>query len=339
VLDEPHHIEADGAWERALAPLVDQALLVVFMSGTLERGNRQRMAFLPYRLHQGVETPDLCTNPETAIVRYTRTQALAERALVPMFFRHFDAHAEWLDGSGQTCRTESLHTMGKEAGAALLTALSTDYALQVLDAATQDWQAHRQQNRRAKLLVVAASVAAAREYVQHLKRRGIVAEMATSLESEQALQNIERFRKVSPPQSLDALVTVQMAYEGLDVPSITHLACLTHIRSRPWIEQMLARATRYDSAGPRYEEQAAYIYVPDDPLLMQIIHDMAQEQAPFIAKCTQDTERPITGNAERTCADSRPRPIVPCGSSISRQRASEVSQEVDLLSYTETEHM
>jgi superfamily II DNA or RNA helicase len=342
VLDEPHHVEENGAWERALSPLVDKAALVVFMSGTLERGNGQRMVFLPYRLYQGVERLNLSSNEETAIVRYSRTQALAERALIPMFFRHFDAQAEWLDGAGQTRSTNSLNTAGNDAGPALITALSTHYALQVLDAAVQDWQAHRRQNPHAKLLVVAASVASAREYVHHLKRGGVSAEIATSLESELALQNIGRFRRVGAPDAVNALVTVQMAYEGLDVPSITHLACLTHIRSRPWIEQMLARATRYDPQGPRYEEQAAYVYVPDDPLLMQIINDLAQEQAPFIAGRIQnarDMDQRDDINQGQPVVAPRSRSIVPCGSAVTRQRASEVSQEMDLLSYTETERM
>ena len=37
-----------------------------------------------------------------------------------------------------------------------------------------------------------------------------------------------------------------MAYEGLDAPAVSVVASLTHIRSRPWLEQMVARATRVD---------------------------------------------------------------------------------------------
>ena len=338
VLDEPHHVEEGGAWERALSPLVDAAALVIFMSGTMERGNGQRVAFLSYRLHQGIETLDLSARDDTAVIRYTRADALAERAVIPMFFRHFDAQAEWLDGTGQTCSADSLATCTQGAGQALLTALSTNYAFEVLDAAAGDWQAHRRQNPRAKLLVVSASVAAAREYVRHLKASGVSAEIATSLESEQALQNIARFRQVGAPSALDVLVTVQMAYEGLDVPSITHIACLTHIRSRPWIEQMLARATRYDSQGPRYEEQAAYIYVPDDPMLLQIIHDLTQEQAPFVT-FRPHSERDVVEATGVRRGNRHHHSIVPCASSVTRQRASEVNEAVDLLSYAETERI
>ena len=57
-----------------------------------------------------------------------------------------------------------------------------------------------------------------------------------------------------------------MAYEGLDAPEVAVVAALTHIRSRPWLEQMIARATRVDpNAGP-YEGQQALVFHPDDPL-------------------------------------------------------------------------
>ena len=35
-------------------------------------------------------------------------------------------------------------------------------------------------------------------------------------------------------------MTVAMAYEGLDAPEVAVVAALTHIRSRPWLEQMVA---------------------------------------------------------------------------------------------------
>ncbi|MDH5774216.1 MAG: hypothetical protein OEZ57_04805, partial [Nitrospirota bacterium] len=64
--------------------------------------------------------------------------------------------------------------------------------------------------------------------------------------------------------AIDCLITVAMAYEGLDVPAITHLICLTHIRTKPWIEQVVHRATRMDPLAGPYADQRAYIYAPDD---------------------------------------------------------------------------
>jgi len=52
---------------------------------------------------------------------------------------------------------------------------------------------------------------------------------------------------------IDVLVTVAMAYEGLNIPAVSHIICLTRIRSAPWIEQMTARANRIDKNGGPYE--------------------------------------------------------------------------------------
>ena len=56
-----------------------------------------------------------------------------------------------------------------------------------------------------------------------------------------------------------------MAYEGLDAPEVAVVAALTHIRSRPWLEQMVARATRVDPHAGPYEGQRALVFHPDDP--------------------------------------------------------------------------
>ncbi len=80
--------------------------------------------------------------------------------------------------------------------------------------------------------------------------------MATS-DTPGAHQAVAAFRLRSEPS---ILVTVAMAYEGLDVPEVAVVAALTHIRSRPWLEQMVARATRVDpNAGPYWGPMAIAI--------------------------------------------------------------------------------
>ena len=56
------------------------------------------------------------------------------------------------------------------------------------------------------------------------------------------------------------------------------VAALTHIRSRPWLEQMVARATRIDpNAGP-YDTQRALVFHPDDPLFARFRKRIETEQ-------------------------------------------------------------
>src|SRR5829696_7198951 len=83
------------------------------------------------------------------------------------------------------------------------------------------------------------------------------------------------FRLMTEPS---ILVTVAMAYEGLDAPEVAVVAALTHIRSRPWLEQMIARATRVDPNAGTYETQRALVFHPDDPLFAKFRQRIETEQ-------------------------------------------------------------
>ena len=101
-----------------------------------------------------------------------------------------------------------------------------------------------------------------------------MAQLATA-DTPRAHEAVASFR-LHPEPSI--LVTVAMAYEGLDVPEVAVVAALTHIRSRPWLEQMVARPTRVDpNAGP-YETQRALVFHPDDPLFQRFRIRMETEQ-------------------------------------------------------------
>jgi superfamily II DNA or RNA helicase len=173
------------------------------------------------------------------------------------------------------------------------------------------------------MLAVVANIDDAKRYVDHLKTRGIKAAIATSDDSALATRNINKFKEIDTKSSVGCLVTVAMAYEGLDVPPITHIACLTHIRSKPWIEQMIARATRFDAPAGDWEEQMAYIYVPDDRLICNIIGRMQDEQLVAIKARLEEDE--LAERAERMLPDpSERRTITPVGSGALTRRWSRV---------------
>ena len=103
---------------------------------------------------------------------------------------------------------------------------------------------------------------------------GQVAQLATS-DAPRAHEILAAFRLLAEPS---ILVTVAMAYEGLDAPEVAVVAALTHIRSRSWLEQMVARATRIDPHGGAYETQRALVFHPDDPLFARFRRRMETEQ-------------------------------------------------------------
>ncbi len=321
ILDEPHHVEEEGAWEAALRPLVQRAALTVYMSGTLERGNRKRIAFLPYRDTPDGELIDLRETPDTAVLQYTRVDALEDQAILPIHFELMDGTAQWIGRDGVTYSTQISNALANTPEA-IYTALKTQFAVHLLDECSAHWMQYRVQHPRSKLLVVTANIEDAKKYLGHVKRQGIKAAIATSDDSALAAANIEKFRGVGQKSSLDCLVTVAMAYEGLDVPAVTHIACLTHIRSKPWIEQMIARATRFDREAGPWEGQEAFVHTPDDKNMTAIIGHMQAEQIALIKKSKQQDDEPPEERRE----PGERRTITPVGSMGGTRRWSRVGK-------------
>ncbi|UFN47600.1 DEAD/DEAH box helicase family protein [Roseomonas sp. OT10] len=321
VVDEVHHLPAlagldpdgrdaeapgDGpadeaaAWSAALLPLLECARVRLLLSGTLERADGRRILWLPYRRGARAATREVDLEaPGWAVVGYSRAQALAEKAVLPVTFGALDGMASWLepaDATGARPQAGPHRLSGSHPAEttrpALFTALRTGFAEALLEEAFRATRRVRTERRAAmglppgavarglgKLLVVAPDQAQARRYLDTLRRRvpGTQAEslrLATSDERD-AHETLAAFR-LRPEPSI--LVTVAMAYEGLDAPEVAVVAALTHIRSRPWLEQMVARATRVDPRAGPYEAQQALVFHPDDPFFGQFRWRMEEEQ-------------------------------------------------------------
>ena len=341
-LDEIHHAELDKATHEAIQELVDSAEIVILASGTYERNNGKQIAFLPYQTVEGGSTLDLenLNDPNVAVIRYSRRDALVEKAIIPLHFQLVDCRAEWISKEGKSRTIDSLAEAGNETGDGLHTALNTEYAFELLKRCLDDWQAHRQINRRARMLVVAANIANAKRYLEWLNNinMNLVTAIATSADTKDAKKAIERF-KTHGRNAVDILVTVAMAYEGLDVPAITHIACLTQIRSKPWIEQMVTRAARVDrgSGALPYENQLGFVYAPDDQPFEECIASIQAEQEPFLRE--QEEKRNQSPNSTNGQNETKApiNGIVPLVSAATRERASGINGET--LDYEETQRI
>lgn len=276
ILDEFHHVDVGGEWFKALSSIVKEATYLILMTGTLERGDNRKIAFVEYTTSKwGSERPTLVGDHETAVILYERSAALDDRAILPLHFIFSDGRAAWENYQGREIHTNSFYdVLPKERGAALYAALSTEFAEQLLALALGNFIEYIETVPSAKLLVVTAGITEARRHFKILAENGYAAGLATSHETAEAIEQIDNFRL----GNINILVTIAMAYEGLDIPEISHTACLTHIRSKPWIEQMFARAVRINpNAGP-WGEQIAYIFSPDDSLMRTIVEEIEREQ-------------------------------------------------------------
>ena len=312
VLDEVHHLPAlpdmapdpiadpsttDAAlgWSRALLPLLESARLRLLLSGTLQRADGRSILWLPYRTGPRAKTREVdLAAPGWAVVGYSRSQALAERAVLPVLFGAVDGEASWLDENRLPAGPHRLRTPWptETTRPALFTALRTGFAEHLLREAFTAVRTLRADRRRArgltagqdgrglgKLLVVAPDQVTARRYADILRAWVPAAQAATvqlaTCEERDAHEMLARFRLTAEPS---VLVTVAMAYEGLDAPEVAVVAALTHIRSRAWLEQMIARATRVDPHGGAYADQRAVVFHPDDPLFARFRHSIETEQ-------------------------------------------------------------
>jgi superfamily II DNA or RNA helicase len=270
-LDECHHCNGGNEYDRAISQVIANAKIINLMTGTLETSNNKEIGGVPYRQTSGGIIPDL---PEIngsgnesidLYIRYSRREALLEDAIVPMRFHWHDGPVEY-ENDGIIKKMRLNEAPDNEKSSAIYTALNTQLARDLLWNGVQHWKSNRRPQD--KLLVVVDNQARAKQYRDLLLSWGVHSGLAISDEPE-AHSQVQSFRE----SVLPALVSVQMAYEGLDVPAISHLICLTHIRSRPWIEQALARAWR---ATPNKIE--CHAFVPQDPMMVEIVQAIEADQ-------------------------------------------------------------
>jgi superfamily II DNA or RNA helicase len=284
VLDEMHHVAEGSLWAEALGPLIENAVMVVFMSGTLSRDDDKPIAFIRYEdLPDGTSGVVLESEPDYRVVRYTRAQALAEEATLPIYFERLDGAARWIDTSGEEREAGSLRGAAKNTAGAIRTLLRSDYAAEVIESMLGHYRGYLSDNPRSKFLIVAPNIEMCRVYLRVVHDLGFERVDKATSDDGVGNRNIDRLKgKCRPHHELQGLVTVGMAYEGLDCPSITHIAALTQVRSVEWLEQMLARATRVDYAAGPYEGQAAHVWAPDDDLFSAAVKRIREEQNPFV---------------------------------------------------------
>ena len=317
VLDEFHHLDHRGEWHRALAPIAAAARYLILMTGTLERGDMRKIAFLDYTesSYRYGSRPVLTGDSKTAVIQYERPAALEDHAIIPIHFVFSDGRASWETAAGEQINAESFYNvLPKEKGAALYAALSTEFAEDLLALTLNHYMQYLKAVPTAKMLIVTANITEARRHFKTLADNGYSVGLATSHDSDEAVEQIEAFKL----GSVDLLVTIAMAYEGLDVPEVSHIACLTHIRSKPWIEQCFARAVRINRAAGDWEDQAAYIFAPDDILMREIVDEIEREQ--LKSATTNSYKAPILkGNSKK-----RPS-IIPLGSAATGQREAQLN--------------
>ena len=144
------------------------------MSGTLSRDDDKRIAFINYNDIGGDEHEvQLDSDRSYKVLRYTRKQALAEEAILPIFFERLDGQARWIDRKGVEKDVSSLVGAGLNGSQAIYSLLRSDYAEEMIRAMITHWRGYVKENPRSKFLVVAPNIALSREYLRIVRSLGV----------------------------------------------------------------------------------------------------------------------------------------------------------------------
>jgi hypothetical protein len=292
MLDEIATVERGGVTHAALQPLMKLASVLIFTGGHLTRHDNKYVAGVGYLpKDQSGKIHVLCDNTATQrFIRYNLSNATRDHQLIKIDFELRDSSAKWFIeddvGNEYDDKIDSFDNATKQqTSRAIMTALSTEFFEQLLDEGVKFWLERRRANPRSKLLIVCARISHADKCVKILHQMGITDyDIATSEDSDAAEEVLLRFRGKKKPE-LFACSTVGMAYIGMDCPAADVLVCLTHIRSREWIEQMLHRISRYDRNNPLpWEQQFATVFAPKDKFFLSIMAEIKADQAPYVTE-------------------------------------------------------
>lgn len=310
ILDEFHHLEKDGVWHESLKDIIAAGKYLIKMTGTLGRGDKKEIAYINYKN----KLPYFNDLDNSRMILYSRTDALKEKAILPIEFHLSDGEFSWKRANGKMVKVKSFASAAtpQNRSEALFTAINSEFAAELLRACVLSWTKEKKRNPGAKLLIVTADYELAKDAVFMLNRSiGVKSEIATSHESKNAIRSIKNFKS----GACSCLVTIAMAYEGLDVPGITHICVLTNIRAREWIEQMLARGVRIDKTAGPYESQRCYVFAPMDKAFKRVVDLIKKQQVSAIefyskAKEEQDLDvDPVEDEEKETAPRQEITPI------------------------------
>lgn len=258
----------EAAWYQSVKRLYDAATVVVIMTGTINRQDGQPLAFVDYEGR--IPLID---------IRYTRKDALAEHAVIPMEFIATDADAAWtLNGFPRqaTLREARGKDVVRSRSAFLDDEKAVDDFARKGLAHWKTWRARNTLAADAKCIVLTRSIEEAKRITEWMQAEGTRAAIAVSKDGDG--RSVERITDFQRGHGGHVLVTVAMAHIGLDVPDLTHMICLSRFRSRPWLEQAFARVTRFNPNGGSWDAQRAFIFVPDELDMQMFIEEMEAEQ-------------------------------------------------------------
>lgn len=264
VFDELHHAADERAWGDAVRHAFEGADRRLALSGTPFRSDTRSIPFVDYHLDEA--RPDF---------EYGYGDALADRGVVrPVFFPRTGGEMEWSAPDGTVHSASFDDALDATASSQRLrTALSLEgeWLPTVLRDAHARLVEVRHQQPDAGGLVIASDQEHAHGIAELLRARfGTRATVVTS-DDPRASSRIGLFAAGKEPW----LVAVRMVSEGVDIPRLRVGVYATTTTTELFFRQAVGRFVRWTRGVPR---QKAWLYIPDDPRLRTLAHQIAEQR-------------------------------------------------------------
>lgn len=293
VLDEAHHLGEgiDSPNTEAIATLDSLATFTMVMTGSVERHDGAQI----YGFDYGLDTESGRYIPNIDIT-YTRSQAVGEGAKLPVNFNIING--EWnikaLDDDGNEDEEETIdlaeaddeqrkkvfkHGMD----------INSEYVEKLITKCCESFIDYRRtRDRNAQMVLVLNRQNDSKHWQRFIQREYKMRVGLAISKNADSASTIKSFRN----GNYDCLITVGMAHEGMDAPHVTHMGILRNIRSEPFIEQSIDRATRIDyESCVNNSDQCAHIFVPSDKKLTIIIDEISKAQLTGIQELQERAAR------------------------------------------------
>ena len=198
-------------------------------------------------------------------IRYSREDAIAENAITRIRPYWYDGEVFAEDYGASYMMSEAPdRKLALNAARSFVHETNLDASMKpIVSQAYSNLTDYREDFPGAQLIVVCSRQSVVKKMAKWIRETMEPCAVAIS-DDAASKKNIDRFRK----GEVNVLVTVAMAYEGMDAPKATHLVFLGSYRSASWLSQCFARVWRWGPSNWGSHDRVAHLYLPKDPRMI-----------------------------------------------------------------------
>lgn len=264
IMDEPHHLCGEKSWGNAAIRAFELAKARLLITGTAWRSDNERIPFVDYSSGQG-----------EADYVYDYKDAIRDGVCRYVDFPTYDGQTEWVESqTGKIVSASFADEIAQtQMSRRVLTALDPggNWLSQVIcDAHQKLLQCREQGHPDAGGLIVCHSEEHAQKVAQLMRRVIHVTPLVVTSQSLDAKKDIETFKT----SSQEWLLAIKIVTEGVDIPRLRVGIYATNVITVLFFRQFVGRFVRW---VPGLPEQTAHIYIYEDPRVVAMAYNIAQE--------------------------------------------------------------